>query len=330
MALFEIAGNALTPIPEESFSEAGIKERQDLQQWLRLNPAALGVSLLIISEEFGNWEDSKRRIDLLAIDEDANLVVIELKRTEDGGHMDLQSIRYAAMISAMGFEDLVQTFSDYLAKAEPNGDQNARQRILAFLGITDVGDSAIAVSNTPRIILVSADFSLEVTTTVLWLIDRGIDIRCLRVVPYKIGEKRLIDLRQVIPLAQAGEYQVRLRKKGEVARQASNHARRELTLQLLARHDIIKEGVEIEIVPEARPDGHESLSPNLFKAKIIDPSVRASVLWLHDNAVYSPTKLTNKLLEEHGLKWLRNNIFVHWRIVGHGSSMWDQAEQLAE
>jgi len=31
-------------------------------------------------------------------------VVIELKRTNDGGHMELQAIRYASMVSAMTFE----------------------------------------------------------------------------------------------------------------------------------------------------------------------------------------------------------------------------------
>jgi hypothetical protein len=73
-------------------------EKQDLQRWLLAAPEALGESLFILSEEFGNWEDSKRRIDLLALDEDANLVVIELKRTDDGGHMDLQAIRYAVRL----------------------------------------------------------------------------------------------------------------------------------------------------------------------------------------------------------------------------------------
>lgn len=33
--------------------------------------------------------DSRLRIDLLGIDKAGNLVVIELKRTEDGGHIDL-------------------------------------------------------------------------------------------------------------------------------------------------------------------------------------------------------------------------------------------------
>ena len=328
MALFEITEGGLKLVPEESFSDAGFKERQDLQQWLRMHPAAFDEPLLIISEEYCEWEDSKRRIDLLAIDEEANLVVIELKRTEDGGHMDLQAIRYAAMISAMGFEDVVQAYSDYLQKHQPSEKENARQLILSFLGMENDSDEVVAVSTTPRILLVSANFSPEITTTVLWLIDCGLNIRCLQVVPYKIGDKHLIDLRQVIPLKQASEYQVRLRKKGEVARQASNHARRELTLQVLARHGVLQEGTEIEVVSDALPAIHTASNANIFRARIADLSVRASIVWLHDNAAYSPTSLTGKLREEHGLKWLRNNIFVHWKVVGHEASMWDEAEGL--
>jgi hypothetical protein len=60
--------------------------------------------VLVIGEAFCQWEDSKRRIDLLAIDEGANVVEIELKRTEDGGHMELQAVRYAAMVSAITFD----------------------------------------------------------------------------------------------------------------------------------------------------------------------------------------------------------------------------------
>ncbi|MEO6078609.1 MAG: hypothetical protein ABIQ86_02375 [Steroidobacteraceae bacterium] len=54
----------------------------------------LSSDTLVVAEEFGEWDDSRRRIDLPGIDKNANLVVIELKRTEDGGHMELQAIRY--------------------------------------------------------------------------------------------------------------------------------------------------------------------------------------------------------------------------------------------
>jgi hypothetical protein len=72
------------------------------------------ITVRVISEEFGNWTDSRRRIDLLGIDKEANLVVIEIKRTEDGGHLELQAIRYAAMVSAMTFDNVVSTFETYV------------------------------------------------------------------------------------------------------------------------------------------------------------------------------------------------------------------------
>ncbi len=66
-------------------------------------------------------EDSRRRIDLLGLDKEANLVIIELKRTEDGGHMELQAIRYAAMVSTLTFEKIVEIYGDYLEKMGSEG-----------------------------------------------------------------------------------------------------------------------------------------------------------------------------------------------------------------
>ncbi len=59
----------------------------------------------------GLFEDSRRRVDLLALDRAGTLVVIELKRTGDGGHMELQALRYAAMVSTMTADQLVTVYS---------------------------------------------------------------------------------------------------------------------------------------------------------------------------------------------------------------------------
>jgi len=107
MPLYQITDQSFRPIPEASLAEMRIGERTDLQRLLRTQVDVLGDDLYVLTEEFGDWEDSKRRIDLLAIDSEANLVVIELKRTQDGGHMELQAIRYASMVSAMTFERAV-------------------------------------------------------------------------------------------------------------------------------------------------------------------------------------------------------------------------------
>src|SRR4051812_15171162 len=111
MAIFELTADRIHQFKETTFSAVGLKERSDLQRLLRSQIEVISPGTLVICEEFGEWDESKRRIDLLAIDRDANLVVIELKRTEDGGHMELQAIRYAAMVSAMTFEKAVEVYA---------------------------------------------------------------------------------------------------------------------------------------------------------------------------------------------------------------------------
>ena len=84
MPLYEMTDSSFRPVPEKSFTDMGIGERTDIQRLLRTQIEVLGDDLYVLSEEFAEWDDSKRRIDLLAIDKQARLVVIELKRTQDG------------------------------------------------------------------------------------------------------------------------------------------------------------------------------------------------------------------------------------------------------
>ncbi len=163
----------------------------------------------MISEEFGEWEDSRRRIDLLGIDKDANLVVIELKRTEDGGHMELQAIRYAAMVSAMTFERAVEVYSEYLGRI--GNDLDPLSSIVEFLEWDEPDEDSFGRG--VRIVLAAADFSKELTTTVMWLNDQGLDMRCVRIKPYVYGETILADVQQVIPLPEAEEYRIRIKEK---------------------------------------------------------------------------------------------------------------------
>src|SRR5262249_5999053 len=171
---------------------------------------AVAPDTLVIAEEFADWEDSSRSIDLLCLDKQANLVVIELKRTEDGGHMELQAIRYAAMVSKMTFADAVNAHAKFLTKTGGNSSE-AENAILSFLGWDEPKGSEFGQD--ARIVLVSANFSKEITTSVLWLNERELDIRCVRLTPYNFMGKTLLDIQQVLPLPESAEYQIRLRKK---------------------------------------------------------------------------------------------------------------------
>ena len=157
----------------------GSRQWRQRQRLLREHIEVIAPDTLVISEEFQDWEEFSAKIDLLAIDKDANLVVIELKRTEDGGHMELQAIRYAAMVSAMTFEKATDVLSEYLR--QHGKDQDAKQTILDFLEWDESNYNDFAQD--VRIFLAAAEFNKELTSSVLWLIDHGIDIRCVRLKP---------------------------------------------------------------------------------------------------------------------------------------------------
>ncbi len=216
MAIYEISSDKFRKIDQTSFSNAGLRERQDLQRLLRSQIEIVSPETLVISEEFSQWEDSNRRIDLLGIDKDANLVVIELKRTEDGGHMELQSIRYAAMISAMTFERAIEVYTEFLKRI--GSAEDARTALLEFLDLDEPDEDRFAQD--VRIVLVSAEFSKELTTSVIWLNERGLDIQCIRIKPYSDNGRVLADIQQIIPLPEAEDYRVRLKEKQQRERAA--------------------------------------------------------------------------------------------------------------
>ena len=114
MTLYRVTSENLEPVFRTTFAAESLLERKDLQRLLRCNISALGIDLLVIAEEFGDWEDSSRRIDLLCLNKSADLVVVEIKRTEDGGHMELQAIRYAAMVSIMTLDKAILTSAAFL------------------------------------------------------------------------------------------------------------------------------------------------------------------------------------------------------------------------
>ncbi|CAE6918312.1 PDDEXK family nuclease [Vibrio sp. B1ASS3] len=209
MSLYNISNKNLTALTQTTFAAEGLQERQDLQEALKGCIDAIAPDCLVISEEFSDWEDSRRRIDLLAIDRNANLVVIELKRDEIGAHMELQALRYAAMISTMTFDKACEYFERYIAKEEL--EINARETILEFV---DLDESSLDdFGNDVRIVLASADFGKELTTSVLWLRDKGIDISCVRLTPYRYKDDVLINAEQIIPVPEVEAYQVKFREK---------------------------------------------------------------------------------------------------------------------
>jgi len=222
MPLYEADKKTLTRVERTTFKQQGWHERRDIQTLMKSQIDAISPNTLIVAEEFDHWADSQRRIDLLGVDKDANLVVIELKRDEkeDYRYMELQAIRYAAMISNMTFDKLVPIYQDYLDKNDE--DKDAASNLREFLGWNEPGNGNI---EDVKIVLASAEFSKELTTSVMWLNDFGLDIRCVRMRPYKNGEQILLDIQTIIPLPEVADYQIQIQEKKQKERESKKSAR---------------------------------------------------------------------------------------------------------
>ena len=102
-----------------TFSSLGLKERDDLQEWIVKEPTILGEELLIIQKEFSGFSDTNERLDLLAIDRKGNLVIIENKLDDSGKDVTWQAMKYASYCSTLGKDGIRKIYQDYLNKTEP-------------------------------------------------------------------------------------------------------------------------------------------------------------------------------------------------------------------
>ena len=75
-----------------------------------------------------------------------------------------------------------------------------------FLGWDSPSDDDFAQE--ARIVLAARNFSKEITTSVLWLNDRDLDITCVRLNPLRFEDHLLLNVEQIIPLPEAVDYQV--------------------------------------------------------------------------------------------------------------------------
>lgn len=115
-------------VKEISFREIGLRERNDLQEWIANNPIILGEELLIIQKEFDGFNDTNERLDLLALDKNGNLVVIENKLDDSGRNVVWQSLKYAGYCSSLKKEDIKDIYSQYLSKI--GSSDNAEESIV--------------------------------------------------------------------------------------------------------------------------------------------------------------------------------------------------------
>lgn len=228
MYTINVASNRITPIKAKSFADLGFSERRHLQEWLAHQPDALGEELLIIQKEFDGFDDTRERLDLLALDKDGNLVIIENKLDDSGRDVVWQSLKYASYCASLTKAQIVEIYQQYLDRYFPvpsleihvqldDLDMKVRldaaARISEFLDAPDLDEVKLNLGSSQRLMLVAANFRKEVTSTALWLLGQGIGIQCFKVTPYALDEQLLINIDQIVPTAEAKELMIGISAK---------------------------------------------------------------------------------------------------------------------
>ncbi|MCF0187392.1 MAG: DUF4268 domain-containing protein [Bacteroidaceae bacterium] len=218
--------NRIEEIKPKTFEDFGFKERQHLQEWIAKEPSSLGEDLLIIQKEFDEFADTKERLDLLALDKKGNLVIIENKLDDSGRDVTWQAIKYASYCSSLTKQDVIDMYKKYLGPTH-----SAEESLSDFFEGKELSEVEINAGNGQRIFFIAANFRKEVTSSVMWLMNFGLQIQCFKVTPYEYDGKCFLDIDQIIPIKDADEYIIKIASKqqaeaNEGKQMAERHNRR--------------------------------------------------------------------------------------------------------
>jgi len=229
--------NKINRLEEKTFKELGLKEREHLQEWIAKDPACLGdEELLIIQKEFDGFQETRERLDLLALDKQGNLVIIENKLDDSGKDVTWQVLKYASYCSSLSKEDIRNIYQQHL---RASGEDSTAEELLAeFLGKEDYSEVQINQGSAQRIVMIAARFRKEVTSTVIWLMNFNIRIQCFKVTPYVFGDQLLLNFDQILPVKDAQEYSISMASKAqeEIATQENLKTRHHLRLEFWGQY----------------------------------------------------------------------------------------------
>ena len=83
-----------------------------LEKWLQEDISLVSDDLLVIGKQVPT--ESGGKIDLLAVDSDANVVVLELKRSRTPRDVVAQTLDYASWVHRLDYEDVMELASSHL------------------------------------------------------------------------------------------------------------------------------------------------------------------------------------------------------------------------
>ncbi len=329
--LFTVQGAKAYSATPISLGEAGLKERQDLQEWVLEFPRILGDGVMVVTFEFDRWWANSGpapldRLDVLGLDLSGRLVVGELKRDKAPETTEMQAIKYAAMVSRFTLTTLAEQHATFLtSRGTPCDADEALARLSTF-----AEDLALETLAKPRIVLVAGEFPAVVTATTVWLNEMGIDVTLMKYQAYRTDSETLLSVSQLYPVPTVEDFTVSPRQ-AEVRAQAETKKRTQDTsaVRRLIDAGTIEDGTVLrlrtrtEVNAEVRDAIDAWIAEDAKRGEVHwQNKPTAPLIWQYDGDEYTPSGLVKKIISlTSGID--RSVQGTKWFIDGEGHDLVD-------
>lgn len=306
--VYSVRGSKATPAEPITLADAGLRERDDLQEWVLARPEILGEGVKIISFEFDRWESSRgerqlNRLDVLGLDTNGRLVLAELKRDRAADTVHMQAISYAALVSRFEPEDVLGNYLQHRRRTEPQlTEDEANEELLDHAGELD-----LETLRQPRIVLVAGSFSPVTTATVVWLVSSGINITLQRVQAYRTaGGELVVTVSQLFPIREVEDFLVApMRAEARAVRERVSGRRERPTVLRLIDMSALADGTPLTLVPtndlsadlRTQVLGWITEDPTRGQATWVNDAAKP-LIWTHDGQAYRPTTIVKTIISE--------------------------------
>ncbi len=302
--LFTVHGSTATPAQPLSLAEAGLKERHDLQEWVIAHPEIIGSDVMIVTMEFDQWQSSygrtADRLDILGLHKSGELVVAELKRDQAPDTVEMQAIKYGAMVSRFTLETLAEQHARFLSqRGTPTDEDAAGDLLAAFAEITS------ETLRRPRLVLLASAYPPTTAATAVWLREMGIDITLMQYRAYRTGQEIAISVSQLYPVPSVEDFTISPRQAEVKAVEDKVRRRQDVsTVSKIIAAKLLTAGTQLTlrlygVNAELRDQLEAWLSLDPKRRHALWTNHDATPLrWAADGGDYSPTALARLVLRE--------------------------------
>ena len=197
-----------TSLPATELAKMQYTER-DLQEWVLAHPEILGEGAIVIASEVGTWQNAagasvKDRLDVLALGSDGRLIVAELKRGPAPHTVHMQALNYASMVAGLSVEEVADL---YVSRQKALGIAVQTEAFIDTLETQFLVTSATLKN--PRVVMIASSFPPAVTSTTVWLKERGVDVSLIKFVPYEFPDgARAVSFSRFFPIPTLEDFRI--------------------------------------------------------------------------------------------------------------------------